>query len=236
MNIREEKVPDFKGYMLLPEHVEKAAGMILLHAYNQTPEDVRFYAEKIAEKGIVVFAPKYTDASDGVIVAVNAIRKLKNASNIDEDRIGLFGISLGGTMALLTSTQEEVAFVIDGAGWVDLAELYRFLSKYPPNTPQKIIVDTIESALDTPEENPEMYRLSSPINYVDQMTGKILIVHGDKDNMVPLEQSKILYEKLKGLGKTVELKVIEGAGYLFKGYENRVVEAIIEFLYKYRLL
>lgn len=228
--IVEENLPNFNGYLLKPKEAENIPGIVLLHAYNQLPKDMRVYAEGFAKNGLVAMAPKYTDASDGVIVAVKALRILKSYDIVDEKRVGLFGLSLGGSMALLASTQEKVEFVVDVGGWVDLADLYRHLSKFPSNTPQKMIADTMESAIGTPEENEEIYRLSSPITYVDKITGKVLIIHGEQDDMVPVSQSKLLYEKLKERNTVVELKIIKGAGYLMKGYENVVIETVIEFL------
>lgn len=232
----EEPLHDFDGYILRPKELERSPGIILLHAYNQMPSDMRVYAEGFARNGLVAAVPKYTDASDGVVIAVKALRALKSRSDVDGNRVGLFGLSLGGSMALLASTQEKVEFVIDVGGWVDLADLYRHLSKFPPNTPQKIIADTMESATGTPEENEEIYRLSSPITYVDRITGKVLIIHGEKDDMVPVSQSKLLYEKLKEENKVAELKVVKDAGYLMKGYEDAVVKISIEFLRSNKIL
>ncbi len=232
----EEPMHELDGYVLRPKELARSPGIVVLHAYNQVPNDVRVYAEGFARNGLVAMVPKYTDASDGVIVAVKALRILRTRSDVDGGCVGLFGLSLGGSMALLASTQEKVGFVIDVGGWVDLADLYRYLSKFPPNTPQKVIADTMESAIGVPEENEEIYRLSSPITYVDKITGKVLVIHGESDDMVPVSQSKLLYKKLKEKNKVIELRIIEGAGYLMKGYEDTVVKTSIDFLRSTRIL
>ncbi len=226
----EEPIIDFNGYVMKPKGLVKAPGVVLLHAYNQMPKDMKIYAEGFARNGLIAMVPKYTDASDGVIVAVKALRVLKSRTDVDKERVGLFGVSLGGAVALLASTQEKVEFVIDVGGWIDLGDLYRHLSKFPPGTPQKMIADTMESAIGTPEENEEVYRLSSPITYIDRITGKVLIIHGEKDSMVPVDQSKLLYEKLRERNIVAELRIIEGAGHLLRGYEELVIKIAIEFL------
>ncbi|PUA34023.1 MAG: hypothetical protein B7O98_01015 [Zestosphaera tikiterensis] len=224
------KLTDMIGYTVTPKEPGRYPGVVVLHAFNQTPDDVEVFARKFAENGFVALAPKYTDASDGVYVAVNALKKIKTLDNVDPIRVGLFGVSLGGTIALLTSTQEKVSFVIDVAGWVDLAHLYYFLSKFEKGTPQRYVADLVKSSIGTPEESKDIYELSSPITYVDRMTGYILIIHGDSDTMVPLEQSQLLLKKLLEKGFTAELHIIRGGGHLLKGKEDEVVNIAIDFL------
>ena len=50
-------------YQLLT--VPKAA-LVDLHAFNQGPEDIEVYSKTFAEGRVMVLAPKYTNASDGV--------------------------------------------------------------------------------------------------------------------------------------------------------------------------
>jgi len=53
----------------------------------------------------------------------------------------------------------------------------------------------------------------SPINHVDAKTPPTLIFHGDKDPIVPLQQSQIFIEKLKQNKVPCELVVKPGAGH-----------------------
>ncbi len=230
------KLTDMVGYVIAPKESGKYPGIVILHAFNQTPDDVEVFARRFAENGFVALTPKYTDASDGVYVAVNALKKVKTLNNVDQARVGLFGISLGGTIALLASTQEKVSFVIDVAGWVDLTHLYYFLSRFEEGTPQKYIADLIKSSIGTPEESKDIYELSSPITYVDKMTGYILIIHGDSDTMVPLEQSQTLLKKLLEKGFIAELHIIHGGGHLLKGKEEEVVSTSLDFLRRNNIL
>jgi dipeptidyl aminopeptidase/acylaminoacyl peptidase len=230
------KLQGMVGYALIPEGLETYPGLVALHAFNQTPEAIYEIAKGFAEAGILVFAPRYTDASDGVVISVNALRNLKAFKGVDQSRVGVFGISLGGTVALLASTQEPVNFVIDVGGWVDLADLYNHLSKFPAGTPQKYIAELVKSTIGTPEENAEIYTLSSPITYVEKVTGKVLIIHGGKDTMVPLTQSQKLLEKLREHNIEAKLEVIEDADYLFAGKEKELVRISLEFLKTHKII
>lgn len=230
MSISKVKTQDIPGYLYYTSITEYKAGIVVLHAFNQKPEDVEYYSKELASLGMAVIAPKYTDASDGVTTSIRALRKLKILSNINPEKVGVLGISLGGTVGLIASTQEKVGFVVDIGGWVDLASLYAYLSEFQKGTPQRYIADLVRSTLGEPDENRELYELSSPITYVDKITGSVLIIHGSSDSMVPISQSEILYRKLKELGRDVEYHVIEGGGHTLVNKEREVITIVTNFL------
>ncbi len=230
MSVSKAKVQDLPGYLYYVTLAERRPSVVVLHAFNQRPEDVEHYSRELASLGMISLAPRYTDASDGVAVAVRALRKLKTMDGVDPERLGLFGVSLGGTVALLASTQERVRFVVSLSGWVDLADLYRFLSRFPRGSPQKYIADLVRSTLGEPEENRELYELASPITYADRISGSVLLIHGTEDTMVPASQSETLYRKLKELGHDVEYHPVEGGAHLLAGKEGTVVDMVSRFL------
>ncbi|MEM2207092.1 MAG: prolyl oligopeptidase family serine peptidase [Sulfolobales archaeon] len=236
MSISKVKTQDVPGYLYYSSLAEQKPATVVLHAFNQKPEDVEYYSKELATLGMVAFAPRYTDASDGVAVAIRAIRKLKVLSGVDPERLGLLGISLGGTVSLLASTQERVRFVVSVGGWVDLADLYRFLSKFPHGSPQKYIADLVRSTLGEPDENRELYELASPITYVDKISGSVLLIHGSEDSMVPVSQSEALYRKLKELKYDVEFHLVEGGTHTLSGMESTVVNLLSKFLKERNIL
>jgi len=211
---------------------EARFSLVLLHAFNRSPDDLKPLALHLAERGVAVISPKYSDAADGVNQAIKSARYAKGVLGFSSERVGIAGISLGGTVSILAATQERVGFVGDYGGWVDMAALYQYLSAFPKGTPQREIADTMRAAVGTPQESPEVYSYSSPITYVEMIDAPVLIIHGEKDDMVPLEQSRTLYERLKALGKDVELYILPEAGYLFRGVEKEIARLTVEFLEK----
>lgn len=228
--VKIQKNADISGLIVTGE--EQKFAVVLMHAYNQSPEDINLISKPLAEKGVVVLAPKYADAADGVNRAINTIRFAKTRLGLDSSRMGVAGVSLGGTVSLLASTQEPVAFVGNYGGWVDMADLYEYLIQFPRGSAQRMIAETMKAAVGDPHESRDIYAMSSPISYVEMISGSVLIVHGSKDDMVPPRQSRILYDNLKKLGKDVELHLIDEAGYLFTGCEAKVAEITVEFLRK----
>jgi dipeptidyl-peptidase-4 len=66
--------------------------------------------------------------------------------------------------------------------------------------------DTIytERFMRTPQENPEGYDLNSPLNYVDQLQGKFLIIHGSADDNVHVQNTMRMVEALIQADKQFE--------------------------------
>ena len=78
------------------------------------------------------------------------------------------------------------------------------------------------------QENREKARKASPLNYVSKDSAPILIMHGDKDNLVPLSQSEVLAAALKKSGAEVTLQVIKGNGHGGPGFSSLESRKLIE--------
>lgn len=106
----------------------------------------------------------------------------------DSARIGIFGWSYGGTMSSLC------LFLAP--------EVFRMAIAVAPVTHWKFY-DTIytERYMRTPQENPEGYESGSPINYVEGLRGKYLLVHGTGDDNVHVQNTMVLSNALVEAGK-----------------------------------
>jgi|TARA_B100001971_G_C18136460_1_gene507886 esterase/lipase len=76
----------------------------------------------------------------------------------------------------------------------------------------------------------EDYKKYDPLKLIESVDVPVLIVHGEKDEVVPLEEAKLFYNKTK-MG---ELKVIENADHRFIDvkFKEEVLESVISFLKK----
>lgn len=63
------------------------------------------------------------------------------------------------------------------------------------------------------EEILKIGRQISPINHVSPDDPPTLIIHGDADTLVPIQQAEIIIDKLKSVGVTAQLTVKPGAGH-----------------------
>jgi dipeptidyl-peptidase-4 len=64
-----------------------------------------------------------------------------------------------------------------------------------------------ERYMDTPEENPEGYKNANLLNYIDQLQGKLMIIHGVQDQTVVMQQSMQFLKKCIDEGKQLDFFV-----------------------------
>jgi dipeptidyl aminopeptidase/acylaminoacyl peptidase len=82
----------------------------------------------------------------------------------------------------------------------------------------------------TPSEAAERYKAASPLTYVSADDPPVLTLHGDKDALVPVEQAKVLDEKMKAAGAPHTLMVFAGQGHGFGGEHGKeAADATWEF-------
>ncbi len=155
--------------------------------------------------------------------AIRFLRSKAKEYNLDPDRIGVWGSSAGGHLVALLGTSGGVKELEGKGGHEKLSSKVQAVCDwYGPTDLVKIVEggsharagNPVELLLGGPvEENKDKAKLASPVTHVDKNDPPFLIMHGDKDPLVPLSQSKLLDEKLKAAGVETELVVLEGAGH-----------------------
>ena len=132
---------------------------------------------------------------------------LRSLGFVDETRVGVWGLSYGGFMALtaLTVTPELFRCAIDVAGVQDWRYWYA-----DPDGPW------IKGRMGTPAENPDLYTRSSPIHQVDKIVRPLLVLHGTADVNVPFRESVRLVDVLLKAGKDFEFALYPGEFHYFQ--------------------
>ena len=87
----------------------------------------------------------------------------------------------------------------------------------------------------TPQEKPEQYWISSPIAYVENVKAPILIIQGRHDTRTPACPIEVYEQKLKDLGKRIEVHWFE-AGHWGAGVEQDIQHLEIMLRFAYRIL
>ena len=65
------------------------------------------------------------------------------------------------------------------------------------------------------EEKTELVKMANPITYISPDDPPFLIIHGERDSIVPFSQSKMLYEALKKAGVEATLVKVKNADHGF---------------------
>ncbi|WP_276302376.1 S9 family peptidase [Halorussus lipolyticus] len=124
-----------------------------------------------------------------------ATRQLASEDWIDEDRIVVFGGSYGGYSAYWQMVQYPELYA-GGIAWIGLTDLDEMYETTMPH----FRTELMEKQLGTPDENPDLYRERSPIEYVENLDAPLLMVHGVNDSRVPVSQARMFREALLEAG------------------------------------
>ncbi len=83
-----------------------------------------------------------------------------------------------------------------------------------------------------PLDDEDLYRERSPLSYADLIDVPLLVMHGDQDPVVPIDQSEALVDTIRGAGGEVTFQVMEGEGHGFRSPEHKLLEyrLIADFL------
>ncbi len=164
--------------------------------------------------------------------AIRWLRAHAKEYNLDPDRIGVWGSSAGGHLVALLGTSGGVKELEGKGGWEKHStRVQAVVDFFGPTDLLNIVEDAgknqfqgrtgfdsknnpVALLLGGPiEENKDKAAKASPITYVSKDDPPFLIVHGDRDALVPLGQSERLRDALKKVGVEAKLHVVKGAGH-----------------------
>ena len=190
---------------------------------------VEIFGTPLVEKGYTVFSlnhravPKFQfpDPLFDIQRAVRYVRYNAEKYGIDPDRIGAVGGSSGGHLISLLATLGEegnpedpdpinressrVQTVVARAAPFDLTKMGHSLNLSLLLGAR--LVDDISS------QETRRYIDASPVTFLSSDDPPMLLIHGDKDKIVPYEQSLNFLSKLRQEGIASKLITIPGAGH-----------------------
>ncbi len=153
---------------------------------------------------------------------------LVNEGITDPAKILLTGWSYGGYLTLLALGKRPDLWAggMAGTATVDWAMEYEYLSPMMRGYSVAIMGGT-------PQEKPEQYAKSSPINYIENIKAPVLIIQGRNDTRTPARPVEVYEAKMKALGKQIEVQWYD-EGHMGGGTEQDIehMELMLKFAYK----
>ncbi|MCA9104405.1 MAG: alpha/beta hydrolase [Pirellulaceae bacterium] len=198
--------------------------------------------ERLVDRGYTVFmvrhgsSPRFKvpEAWSDVELAIRHIHAHAEEFGVDPDRLGVCGGSAGGHLSLMMGTRGDDGDASQSDPAQRASSRVRCVVAYFPPTdlepyvgPDKPIVKQFP-ALDFPQSQVESV---SPLRHVTADDAPTLLVHGDRDELVPLFHSEKIKEAMDEAGVECELIVIEGAAHGFAGDDNeRALQALADWM------
>lgn len=162
-----------------------------------------------------------------IMAGVDAILK---EYPVDPHRIGIRGHSYGGYMTMWAETQtHRFAAAVAGAGLSD------WLSYYGVNEIDEWMIPFFGTSI---YDDPAVYAKSDPMHFVKNVRTPTLILVGDSDGEVPMEQSVEWWHALTALNVPTQLVVYPHEGHVFfkpadaRDYAERSLEWFDEWFAK----
>jgi acetyl esterase/lipase len=193
----------------------------------------------LAAEGFVVASLEYRLSGEApfpaqVQDARAAIRFLKaNAAKygIDPARVALFGGSAGGHLTALMAlscgdtsldVKPEAADseCVQGAvTWYGVFDFAKMLARPGDHGPENRLLGCGTAC------TPEQIRRVSPVAYIDAKDPPFLLIHGEADKVVAVEQSRLAEAAMRAAGEPVEAIYLPGIDHSFESADLKVSHA-----------
>ncbi|MAI30129.1 MAG: hypothetical protein CBE00_00075 [Planctomycetaceae bacterium TMED240] len=202
---------------------------------------------QLLQRGYAVASVEYRLSGEAVFpaaiedckAAVSFLRLNAGKYNLDPGRFGVWGSSAGGHLVSLLGTTNDVdqfdthpvtrkssSSVQAVCNWFGPSDFLRM-----NDFPSRINHD----AADSPEsrfigaaiqKNPQKVQRANPAKYASAGDPPFLHLHGDKDQLVPFNQSEILHAALQASGVDTTLYKVVGGDHGFGGSKDSREELI----------
>jgi acetyl esterase/lipase len=163
---------------------------------------------------LAAYNVKFPAMIEDVKCAVRYLRTQAVQYNLDSKRIGALGASAGGQLVALLGTSDK------SAGW-DVGEYLDQSSRVQAVVAEAVFSDftqTIYNSMqmpiyfafgDFPGTTSKIDTAASPVTYITPDDPPVLILHGEKDGLSPVEQAVTLDTKLKAAGISSKLVIVQ---------------------------
>jgi 2,6-dihydroxypseudooxynicotine hydrolase len=181
---------ELAAYLRVPVATTRPPVVIMVPGLDSVKEELQATAEYFLARGLAVLAvdgpgqgeteyllpiePAYEK------VATAVVDYLHGRDDIDGNRIGLYGVSLGGYYAARSAAYEPRLTAA-----VALAGPYRFDVDWETKPPQTQRTFQVRSGASAPEQAGEYAARLTLVDAAPRITRPLLVVHGGRDTLVP---------------------------------------------------
>lgn len=209
------------GWFLKSPQQPPLATILHCHGNGGNITNAGWYGVKLTEVGFDVLLIDYRGygRSDGDVTdewALNAdgeaaYHYLLNERGVKPERLALYGMSLGTTVAIDVASRKPCGALVVESGLSSAQEMGEFALPFLPGFIRKLAKNRFES-----------------VRKIANVNCPVLVTHGTNDRTIPVAQGRKLFEAAKD---PKQLLIIEGGGHNLAGekgnaYSNQIAEFI----------
>ncbi|MGZ6388233.1 MAG: alpha/beta hydrolase family protein [Ktedonobacterales bacterium] len=198
----------------LPAGVERPPVVMMLPGLDSTKEEIQTTADYFLRRGLATLAvdgPGQGETEELLHIepayewAAQAVMEwIMGRGTLHHERVGVFGVSLGGYYAVRTA-----AFVPGIKAAVDLAGLYSMAEHWDERPPMTRATFTRRSGAADEAEGRERAKAMTLAGATQHVRCPLLIVHGTRDTIVPFSDAERIHAEIS----TSELAAFEGSNH-----------------------
>jgi len=171
---------------------------------------------------------KFPGMIEDVKCAVRSLRANAIQYNLDPNRIGAIGASAGGHLVALLGTSDQ------SDGW-DVREYLDQSSRVQAVVAMAPVTDMTRKFPNVDIETIKLVGFgeanimeASPITHVTADDPPFLLIHGDRDGVVPYEQSQLMYDRLLQANVPAQLVIVKNGDHSFAGINGTATPTLAE--------
>jgi len=237
----------------MPAGKKMPALIVWVHGGAWYLYDKKQYPQALVDSGFALASLDFRQATEArfpaqihdIKAAIRFLRAKAKDYGYRSDRIAIAGASSGGHLAAMvgvTNGNKELEGR-EGEHLKESSDVQAILDYFGASNLTTILAQSTPHGLDVrkpaldkllggqPETVPDLARLASPVFHVDKKDPPLLLLHGDQDPQMPINQAHELQGAYEKNGLDVAFDVVHGAGHagpMF--YEQPHLKRAVEFL------
>ena len=237
----------------LPSEVRNPQLVVYLHGGAWQNGDKTQYPAFLVERGFAVASLDFRSTNEApfpanvhdIKAAVRFLRTKATEQGYRADRIGLIGASSGGHLAALVGVTSGVRELEGSLGEFtnESSRVDAVVSYFGASNLTTILAQSTPGGIEvrapalrklfggSPERRQDIARVASPVHHVDARDPPLLLLHGDQDAQMPINQMHELDGAYEAAGLRADTHVLHGVGHdAAPFFVGEPVERVVAFL------
>lgn len=239
--------------LYLPVGVQNPSLLVYLHGGAWANNNKSQYPGFLVDRGFAVASLDFRSTNEArfpanvydIKAGIRFLRAKAAEYGYRSERIAVVGASSGGHLAVLVGVTNGNKALEGAEGeYLDQSSAVQAVVSYfgatnlttilSQSTPAGLVMraPALEKLFGAPPDKaPELARLASPVFHVDRDDPPVLLLHGDQDTQMPINQVHELQGAYENVGREVDVMILHGVDHVAPPFfSGKPVDRVVEFL------